>query len=399
MQVRPILPEEYPQANDISTLAFAFARPEGQPREPQKPDAHLPVRGCFDETGRMTAGLEIHPFRVRYEGHVVEMGGIGNVTSLPETRRQGNIRALFCYSLREMYDRGMPFSALYPFSHRYYRQFGYELACAYRSIEVNMAVFDDCRATGTVRQWKPGDDTADIRAVYDAWTAQANLAFVRDDARWDKWLNHDPYSKRQLTYVWYDEAGCPGAYVILHTADKPEGRQLHVEELACRDRAGLVGLFGLLRTMIGMIYKTFAWRVPTWIDPFTLFPEPYDIQQTVVAGGMVRVVRVQDMLALMRYPAQAGAFSLWVEDAYLPENTGLWRVAYGAGQAQVTRDAQGTADAADLVADIPSLTQLLMGYVGLDELLWGRAQARVQANADTLRAVFTKRAAYMTDHF
>lgn len=393
MIVRPITAEELQAAQNIGAIAFAAQR-QGEP-EPPKPDAHHRVRAAFDGAGRMTACLELPVYQVRFGAHTVGMCGVGGVASLPETRRQGNIRALFEHSLREMYEEGMVFSALYPFSHAYYRQFGYELSCVRRAIKTNMDVFAGFRAAGTLRQWMPGEDDAPLRAVYAEFVRETNLSNQRTDAQWKKWLDVNPYEKRQYTYVWYDDAGRPRAYMILRVVEKSEGKELQATEVACFDNAALLGLFGLLRSM-GAAYKTFAWDMPVWIDANTLFPEPYEIKQTITQRGMARIVNVQKALQLLRYPDAPGVFSVRVTDEQLPQNEGVWQVSFGGGEVRTEKSADGPAD---WTLDIRALTQIVLGYLDVGGLLWSRPGLEHPANRETLERVFVRRAVLLTEFF
>ncbi|MDR3051443.1 MAG: GNAT family N-acetyltransferase [Oscillospiraceae bacterium] len=395
--VRPIAPDELQAARDIGAIAFAFARDEQKESAPD-PQAHTRIRAAFDDAGRMTACLQILPFRVWLGQSVVDMGGIGGVASLPETRRQGNIRAIFQASLREMWDRGMVLSALYPFSHPYYRQYGYELVRAARTLTVPMAAFSAFKPTsGSLRQYMPGQDDAPLRQVYAAFTRGRNLAPLRTDELWQKWLHKDPYATCQYTYLWYDGTGEARSYAVLQAENRPEGRALLARDVACCDLAALRELFGLFYSM-GAQYHSFVWpKMPGWIDACTLFPEPYDAALQIERWGMARVLRVADALSYLPHPAEPGAYTLAVTDTWLPENQGLWRVDFCAGKAQVRRAPQGPAD---MDVDIPTLTQLVLGYLDLETLLWSRPGAVApRHNADTLRRVFVRRQVYMPEYF
>ncbi len=355
MIVRPITAEELPQAQRMFYTAFGFAMPDTP--EEQKPDAHLCHRAAFDEAGHMTACLQFPAYTIRYGAHTVPMWGVGGVASLPETRRQGNIRALFDAGLAQMWEQGVVFSALYPFSHPYYRQYGFELVTTRNLIKVPLADFAGYRGgLGMVCQWMPGQDDAPLRAVYDAFTQGCNLAVVRQDAHWRNLLDVDPYTKRQYTYTWQDDAGTVRAYMVLVVRNQPGGKELFAREIAFTDRDALTGLFGMLRSM-DAAYSDFVWAAPEWLHPLRLFPEPYHVECKIDTAGMARVVRVEDALRLCPYPDVPGAFVIGVEDPQLPQNQGAWRVTYGGGSARVER----AQEKAVVTLGIPALTELLMG--------------------------------------
>lgn len=397
MVIRTIGPEEYQTVVDISDIAFAAV---GEPRDSGHPperaaDVHLLTRAAFDDAGKMMASLQLIPYSVWYEGKEVGMGGIGGVSTLPEYRRQGSIRALMEHSLREMHERGMALSALYPFSHAYYRQFGYELACLRRKLEIGFDAFAGFRSEEPVCQWLPGQDDEPIRALYEIFASGTNLAVRRDNSHWKKRLDGDPYAKRKYTYLWRDDQGNPRAYAILSVEDAPDGKRLLMDDFACADPSATQGLFSLLRSM-GAAYKKFVWKMPAWIDPNSLFPEPYYAEQRVEQHGMARLVNVGEALRLLRHPKERGSYTLRALDAQLPQNDGLWRVEFGEGQADVKKVQSGEAD---WTLDIRALTQLALGYHDTDSLMWGWPKLGAPSNAETLRRVFRRRKVYLADHF
>ncbi len=394
MIVRPIVPEEIQSVRDLFNIAFAFAREPGDPPA-IKPDEHVNTRAAFDDAGKMTAALELVPFTVWYEGQAVGMGGIGGVSSLPESRRQGNIRALMELSLREMYERGMVLSALYPFSHAYYRQFGYELCCIRRRVQVDFDAFAGFRCDDPVRQWMPGEDDAPIRELYEAFAQAANLPVKREDSHWKHKLGGDPCVTRKYIYLWSDAQGQPSAYAILRAEDVSEGKQLVLDDFACRQPSALRGMFALLRNM-GAAYRRFVWKMPPWIDPNTIYPEPYNAEQHIEQAGMARVVNVGEALRLLRHPQEPGSYALRVRDAQLPQNEGVWQVCFDGGEVKVEKKAEGQAD---WTLDIRALSQLALGYHDVDSLAWAWPALEAPANADTLRRVFRRRRVYLADFF
>ncbi len=395
MIIRPITREEFDEAQNLSLLCFVMSRSEREKVSAPEPELFGRMRGAFDDTGRMTARLSIHPFDVRFGAHTVGMGGIGGVVSAPETRRQGNIRALFDAALREMRERGMLFSTLYPFSHTYYRQYGYELTCAARRVCIKMEHLPALKPSGTVSHWLPGEDDAVIRRIYDRFIESRNLAPLRDDRLWRRWLQKDPYEDRQYTYIWRDETGVPCGYVILRVQEKPEGHVLHIADLAVDGAGALAGLFAFLRNL-SAAYYALTWDMPMWVDPYTFFPEPYHVEQSITKAGMARVLNVPGVLEKLPHPGEAGAYTLRITDPQLQENDGLWRVSFGGGRVRVTRVTDGDADWA---LDIPAFTQLALGYLDADGLLNSRPGVEQPKNLEVLRRVFVRRDVYMPEYF
>ncbi|MCL2811485.1 MAG: GNAT family N-acetyltransferase [Clostridia bacterium] len=396
MLVRPIKPEEMQKARDIFDIAFGMERKPRDPDKPEDPDAHVDIRAAFNEAGVMMGLFHLIPYTVWYEGHQVGMGGIGGVATLPEHRRYGSIRAVFDYCLREMYERGMLVSTLYPFSYAYYRKFGYETAFVRRRLQVKMSEFARFRSDESITQWMPGDDEAPLRQVYDSFVRNTNMAVCREDENWEWKLKGDPFEKRRYIYLWRDTNGEPTSYVILGVGDiEKYVRHLHVQDFACRGPGGTQGLFALLRNM-SAAYEQFIWEMPPWIDPNTLFHEPIEAKQEIQPRGMARIINVGESLRLLRHPEAPGSYTLRVIDAQLPENDGVWQVEFGSGQAQAKKVQSGEAD---WTLDIRAFTQLVLGFYDVDAMLWNWPEAGAPANIDTLQRVFRRRKLFLADYF
>ena len=109
-----------------------------------------------------------------FDSRLYPMGGIGGVCTLPPYRRNGDIRMLFRVLCEEMKDKDIPFSYLYPFSHVYYRQYGYELVNIRQRVEAPSADLKAYRGKGSARQYMPGDDLAPYMEVENAYLPRMN---------------------------------------------------------------------------------------------------------------------------------------------------------------------------------------------------------------------------------
>ncbi len=398
MEYRAITRDELSTANDIMTIAFQWQRRADDKRE-QGENEHVLTRGAFGDDGRMEACLEVPAYKGMLDGHMVPMQGVGGVASLPEGRRKGHIRGLFDLILREAYDKGQVFSLLYPFSFSFYRQFGYELAGARRVCRFPMSLIRGFKATGSVSQYFPGQDDAEIRGLYRAFIQDRNLAFDREDVSmgkplWKRWLQKDPYQTRVYTYVWHDERGAARAYAQLIPGEDGGVRGFNIADCAYDSPEALRGLLGFLYLNVGQA-DGLLWRVPDGLRIHALVPDPYDVKVSEEARGMARVVRVEEALSLLRPPEGSGRYAVAVEDAQLPVNSGVYAIEFAGGESQVTR----VDTAPDITLSVPALSQLLIGAVSFDEMRWTRADFTLHANEATLRRAFTRRNIHLEEGF
>lgn len=389
--------QEILEAVKISTVAFVGSMdPEKAAAQAEKElkesDGSAEFWGAFNDDGVMTSHMINNIYHILFDGHIVLCGGVGNVSSLPEYRRQGGIRSIFTEKFADMRKRGFVFSALYPFSHEYYRKFGYELCYCPMRQTVRTADLAGYDCPYEVRMHKAGECVQPFKDVYQRFILGKNMAIVRSDRQWE-WIAGDPYKDKVYRYLLSDETGAH-AYVVFKPEGEGDGRKAAIRDLAYDSREALHGLLGFLYRLSAQ-YPLISGVFPDEVDFRTLVTEPYHVAQTVDFHGMFRVVDVERALTLMRHPQGCGRYVLKIADAFLPENNGTYAVEYENGAAVLV---QRTEEVPDLEADVTTLAQLMMGYAGLKTLAM-RKDVTIHGNREILSAVFTRKERYFSDYF
>jgi len=313
-----------------------------------------------------SSGYVVHDFDVWFNGQLVRTSGIGGVSTLPQARSQGGIRAIFETQLPDSYRKGYVFSLLYPFSHVFYRKFGYELGQRSRIYTVplkSLAPFADKNRGAAPLPVIPVTEGASLTEIHDAFGRQCSLSIHRKPAQWH-FVSKDPLKAVNFTYRIGDKA-----FVTIRKHETDEG-VLQVRDLAYTDREGLYALLGFLYSMRAS-YKEAELILPDSVPLTAMVPECYEVQGKLRAYGMSRIVNVQRALELMPYPERTGSFTVRVRDEQIPENdhTFLTEFQPGGGEDGVT---VSIADDAlpDLSVSIQRLTQLVTGCLTLQEALW-----------------------------
>ena len=391
MEVRRLREEEHFEADLISHVAFHMRMedPEKTREESRKMTAE--DWGAFSGDGRMMARIVNHRYDSWLDGKTVVNGGIGGVSTLPEYRNSGAIRRIFETLLPEARRRGEVISTLYPFSHAFYRKFGYETVCWRNDYEFEPGVLGEYRFGGTAELWKPDDPAAEYTALYNRFARGFNLAMRRDDRMMlDRHLKGEYYKDRKFGYLLREE-GTPVAYLIFQDIRHDPAAILSVEDLAWDGRRGLNALLGFLGRFTAD-YGTIRLFLPSWLQLYSLIrsPRAYDIRQTVGQNYMIRAVNVQRMLEVIRKPEGAG-FVIRVEgDGQIPENNGVWETE---GDRAVPTDR-----APDLTVSIQAFGQMAAGCVSLGEALY-RPDVTVTGNGETLEKVFIRKPILVEEHF
>lgn len=398
MEVRRIRPEEEQQAERIVEVCMN-AEPGRIPFPGEGPE--MTTLAAFDDDGVMTSVVHSKPYITNYWGNLVGMSGVGEVSTLPEHRYKGHMKALLTLLLRDSRERGDLLSALYPFSHPFYRKLGYENGPVLGIAEAELSEYKAFPPIGTVRPYRPGEDEETIADIYNDFIAPRNFGCLRSEKDWEGLLSGDPCKTHRQPYLWLDAQGEAQGYFILHHARRKEKACYELPDYAFRTPEAFRGMLGF----IGRLTHS-GWPIrlllPDECDPFLLFPEPYNVKVTRDCRGMVRVVNAEKCLAL--YPfAVSVTFTVRVEDPNLPENSGVYRVTNEeeAGEEDALNLVEKLPDgeAADLECGIQAFSLLLTGASELGALLANRTDIRVCGQLQPLLRAFHPGMSWLKEDF
>lgn len=372
MLARKLKPEELWRSRLNMAVAFESGFAMEEEREKAKTDKADPQAdhwGAFPEGEESpVASFVMNLMDARFDGHVVKMGGVGGVATLPPYRRGGAIRACMKAAFRDLYDRGFAFSSLYPFSTAYYRQFGFENGALCQLWSLPLEALPRSSDGGRVRQLFPGDDLSPLLDVYEQVYQSVNLSVPRKV--YDESLEKaNLFEQKRSIFVWEDETGRPGAFLI----GGRDGEVLNCRTdfsqrngLLFRDARSFTGLLSFVRTAFLANFEKIRFSAPACWELSGLIPEVSDSGHEFFFNGMVRAVNAELALSLCRCQGE-GSLALQVSDPLLPENNGTFRLSFAPGREnQVER----VSDAPDLSLGVGELAQLLCGVKAWRDLPW-----------------------------
>ncbi|MDR0495077.1 MAG: GNAT family N-acetyltransferase [Treponema sp.] len=400
-EIRRLSPEELPQLYKMHTVVYNMRRNFAEKEKEEDKALEHPAQWCWGafEKGKLLAGMFEIEFLMRFDGNNAKMSGIGGVGTLPESRKGGLIRRIFERLLPQAYEQGVIFSNLTPFSHDFYRLFGYEIACARNRITIPSKEFHKLKPGGEFVQIFPGDDTAALQQVHSAYIRDLNHGICRDywpdNRAWRRFTRDDPYTTGTFLFLWKDGQGAPRSYIKYQDKEGGEGHFMHVTDLAFVDREGLYGALGIVGGLSAQ-FRQFQWLMPTFIDPCDFTGGAWEIEQNIIPRDMTRVVNVKAALELMRLPAGEGSYVIEAEDSNIAANNGKYLVEFSSGKAKVSL----TNKTPDLRCGIHVLSQLITGYRALENALLSRQTGiELCGNKETLERVFTLRPQHVTEYF
>ena len=245
MVVRQLTPEERFDAALISTVAFHGKIDDLEKKREETRRETVEDWGAFSDEGKMMARIINNRYTVFLDGHEVQCGGIGAVSTLPEYREEGAIRAIFRDLLSQARRNGEILSALYPFNHAFYRKFGYETVCKQNNYTFAPEILQEYHHRGKAVMLSKEDESCECLKLYAGFAPRYNLAAVRSEKMMQEHLKGSPYQERKFTYLLMNEEK-PAAYLTVQDVSQSKGVTLKVQDLAWDGPRGFESILGFL---------------------------------------------------------------------------------------------------------------------------------------------------------
>lgn len=405
MIIRKLEPKERYRAGLVQAVAFEgnfdLQKEREAAQSAEEPEDGSVCWGALSEDEKEIYGcVGVSDYNVRFDGHVVKLGGVGGVSTLPAFRRGGTIRSCFQSALPEMKKTGQIFSFLYPFSTAYYHKFGYEIGPVWHLWTLPIRDLRMPDAGGRVEQLLPGDDLSPLLEIYTKFSDSYNLSAQREI--YDKSLVKDNLLDQQrYIFVWQNEAGEPRAFLITHK-DRSGGKPV----LDCTNTFAMKNNFLFLdaqafQGMLNFVQKAFAsdydsirFTVPETLNLTSFLHEGNTAECKRLYNGMLRVTDVQAALSLCRCKG-SGELRIAVEDSMIPENNAVWKLGFAPGAANRV---EHTREAPDLSMPINEFSALICGTRDAGEIPW---MPRVQLHhaAASVDSVFYRKKCIMQNLF
>lgn len=414
MRLEKVGEERMLEMSRIAAIAFTFAMNDPEPENPrQEGDVEQKLRqsehwAMVDEaTGKLMGGMILIDYQTRIGENWLPLSGVGGVATLPEYRRAGVIRGVFSEVLPMMYERGIALSGLYPFSHAFYRKFGYETFGGQNMADVGLEQLRGFEQPDEVRMIEDSRDMLSARAIYERFAQTRDLAMRRHfDSQWKKIMGGDAYKERVYKYLLMrrkDGELEPCAYIVFSPDDgKGGGRIAAAREAAYVDGDAFRRLLGFMSTFFPH-YSRLRMALPGDVDLAAICRDAYDVHYNVERGYMLRAINAKLLLdsqpvsPTLRMAAKAAPleFTLALTDEFIAKNTGLYRVRIsGSG---VSCALEGMAQA-DIEMGITGFTQLVTGTLSLEQAIFN-GTVRENSPCPAAHMLFVKRPQYIADHY
>lgn len=343
--------------------------------------------------GQIAASLQVLPYQIFLNGRTAGMGGISAVCTLPEHRSKHYAGDLLERALKLMRERNQIFSMLSPFSHEFYRDYGWELAFQARKYEFEVKSFKKFKGieNGSFKKLD-FDDIPEVKIVYENYIRKYNGALRRSDKEWNiKFQGHERNDKYRYGYI--DENGILQGYLFYKIKDN----KMNIDEICYNSIDSKKSLFSFIYSHRSQVNKI-EWKAPEDDNTILMLDEPARSHNFEI-GMMIRIVDVEKVLKNLKVKDDLSvvSFTMKVLDFYAPWNDKIFKIRIDNGELEVEVLADDVNP--DIVCPIQALSQLISGYVKLEELY---ELNKIEGNADKvdyLGCLLTNRITFMNDHF
>ncbi len=342
-----------------SFVRYAF-RPEDGPTFDREDDEREPLgeaRGLFARD-ELRSVCRHHQFRAFVRGEWRELAGLSAVATPPEFRRRGYVDRLLRESLAEYRDRGWSFSALWPFSHPFYEQYGWATGAAYHTYECEPSALGGASPEGGFRR-VTADEWELLDPVHRSRADSYALTIDRTE-RWWRERVFDGWSGAPYVYA-YERDGEVSGYLAYRIEEEGGERTMALSDYAWVDREAFRALCRFCADHDSQV-SCVRLRGPTDLGLHALVEDPTDLGCELSAGAMVRLVDVEAALASLAYPTD-GSVVFAVTDATAPWNDGRFELLVEDGNAS-TRESDADPD---VRCDVGTLSQVAVGFRSVED--------------------------------
>lgn len=402
IEFRPATAEEMGQFGMLAGYVYGGAYGDGPDNlvaSATRPEWTL----CAFEGSRLVSSFSTIPFTMRANGVALPIGGVSAVGTLPEYRRRGLVRRIMTQAFEDMRDGGRPVAALWASQAAIYQRFGYAMASAPRSYEVDTVdidFHDGEDGSGRVERLDVASGYDSIKDVYMRFVADRMGYLHRARPLW----LHNALEEREVDgpvhIALSHGASGPDGYAVYTLREGRRDHPARSQEIVVRDLAWLsadayrsLWMYFKRHDLVGRV----RWNTAPSDDPaIEYFLEPRLLQARDHEGVWLRLVDVAAALKGRGWTAD-GEISITVrEDSLAPWNAGSYRLTVSDGAADVAPCPTDT----DIEISVKALASLYTGRRSARELsAWGLLAGDADAvrRADNLFA--TRHAPHCPDHF
>ncbi|MDM5337941.1 GNAT family N-acetyltransferase [Fictibacillus enclensis] len=363
--IRNLQRDELLESIELSQYAFRYSlTPEEVEKRLSNTDP-MTIYGAFDQEQRLLAKYHLLPFDAYFSGKAVKMAGLAGVATWPENRRTGLVRKLLMHALQTMNQSGIYLSMLHPFSVPFYRGFGWELTCDYKTYNIHKKQFPPFeRVEGKVVR-HGSEDWMTLKPIYEKFAARYNGTLKRTEV----WWKNNILNKKQIAV--YKNSRSEALGYIVYSIKEDE---MEIKEFVFLDKEGFTGLWNFIGNHDSMIENVTIVVPPD--DEMGYFLGDPKIHQEQRSYFMGRIVNVLEALKDYPFTCKSNAtLFLHVNDPVAEWNAGSYSISFQKGEKSINFFPAKTGNSSctmtpqrGISLNIQELSAILFNYKTPDQL-------------------------------
>lgn len=338
----------------------------------------------------VSASLEMIPYAMNINGSVVKANGIAVVASRADRRYSGNTGALLKHVLDEANKRCDVFSALAPFSSKFYRNYGWEHC--YRLRNYRFDIFQLKKFLNKDATYQMIDPTLfDEWEMREAFYQRYQGSIALDDVQKSEFIaSHKAFGYHVVMLKDDNQKN------IAYMTYKKEKGVFHVKEIVYASLSGLKDLLGFIFQHLSEL-STVEFLVAE-DDVIRSIIDEQDIETKDLADMMLRVINVEKaLLATVDKKVSIDHYAINILDTSCPWNNGVWVLSNKSGNITVTKD---DTESPNITMGVGALTQWCIGYYSLDRLVrTEQCTIHNEQKLEMAKQLFAPTTTYMNERF
>ena len=370
--IRTITPDEFDTFGAVPGHAFLDEWPV-EDREQARPVTEFDRTIAAFDGARMVGTASTYTFRMTVPGGAAEVAGVSLVSVLPSHRRRGILTDMMRYEITDAARRGEAIAILYASESAIYGRFGFGLATWHQRIQIRRG--DGRLALGdavppspplSLRLVDPAEVRPDLAKVLAAVVPTRPGMLARTDPWWDLLLSDAPSHRDGMSpqrCLLAEDGSGPRGYALYQskgswTDGLAEG-VIRVRELTALDPAATAALWTDLFSR-DLVSEVLALHRPIDDPLLAMLADPRRALPLVSDALWVRLIDVPAAMVQRTYASSVDVV-IDVQDRFMPENSGRWRLAAGGPDHGGDASCERTTAPADLLMSVQALGA---GYLG-----------------------------------
>ena len=342
--------------------------------------AYYPEDTLIEEAGSMVfSSTTIMPQKLNISGFEASCAYICGEAVPPEYRREPDERARLGGVLNEVAQRNCLLSIVVPSSYKFYEKYGWRTAYSYKQYSIKPSDLPAYEVRGPITRVKAVSEKtiSDMNDIYMNYMSDKNAYALRSPKMWSLILEDLQQNFGGKCIIVKNTRGENVGYMLYVVRD----RRMGVYEFAYKTRDAYESIMGFIRAHENQI-DSVEIKAPANDLSHLDFCDRRDAVR-YCPFAMARITDAEKALSIASAKLE-DSFNIQIVDRQLERNNGSFKLA-GA-------ETEETDEAADVITDIGTLTQLFMGYIDAGE---AKRLNLVRGDENLLKKIFDKKNNYI----